>query len=58
MRVPQGEAARTLDRGGRGLSPEADRTLRVTIGHPEGVPLAFGNVYADAAELIRGRRVA
>ncbi len=25
------------------LSPEADRTTRVTIGHAEGMPLAFAN---------------
>ena len=41
---------------GWGLSSKADRASRVTIGHPRGIPLAFGNVYADVAELIRARR--
>ena len=53
--TPLNEPTRTLERGGRGLSPEADRASRVTVGHPEGMPLAFANVYADLAELIRAR---
>ncbi len=54
--TPLDEATRILERGGRGLSAEADRAARVTIGHPEGMPLAFGNLYADLAEVIRARR--
>lgn len=53
--TPLNEPTRTLERGARGLSPEANRASRVTIGHPEGMPLAFGNVYADLAEVIRAR---
>ncbi len=45
-----------LERGGPGLSPEADRASRVTIGHAEGMPLAFANIYADLSEAIRGRK--
>lgn len=45
-----------LERGGPGLSPQADRASRVTIGHAEGMPLAFANIYADLAEAIRARR--
>lgn len=45
-----------LERGGPGLSPEADRASRVTIGHAEGMPLAFANIYADLSEVIRARR--
>ena len=45
-----------LERGGPGLSPEADRASRVTIGHAEGMPLAFANIYADLAEVIRAKR--
>lgn len=44
---------RVLERGGPGLSPEADRASRVTIGHAEGMPLAFANIYSDLAEVIR-----
>lgn len=42
-----------IERGEAGLSPEADRTTRVTIGHAEGMPLAFANIYSDLAEAIR-----
>lgn len=45
-----------IERGEAGLSPEADRTSRITIGHAEGLPLAFGNIYADLAETIRARQ--
>jgi predicted dehydrogenase len=41
-----------IERGEGGLSPEADRTSRVTIGHAEGMPLAFANIYTDLAEAI------
>ena len=54
--TPLGEPVRTLERGGRDLSAAAERASRVTIGHPEGMPLAFGNVYADLAEVIGARR--
>jgi hypothetical protein len=42
-----------IERGEGNLSPEADRTSRVTVGHAEGMPLAFANIYADLAEAIR-----
>ena len=45
-----------IERGEAGLSPEADRTSRVTIGHAEGMPLAFANIYADLAEVIRAEK--
>ena len=45
----------TLERGEAGLSPEADRASRVTVGHAEGMPLAFANIYSDLAEVIRAR---
>ncbi len=45
-----------LERGGSKLSPEAARASRVTIGHAEGMPLAFANIYADLAEVISARR--
>ncbi len=51
-----------IERGEAGLSPEADRTSRVTIGHAEGMPLAFANIYNDLAEAIhadmQGRQIA
>ncbi|WP_127560094.1 Gfo/Idh/MocA family protein [Nioella ostreopsis] len=42
-----------IERGEGGLSPEADRSSRVTVGHAEGMPLAFANIYRDLAEAIR-----
>ncbi len=45
-----------LERGGPGLSPEADRASRIAIGHAEGMPLAFGNIYADLAEVILAKK--
>ena len=45
-----------IERGAPDLSPEADRASRVTIGHAEGMPLAFANIYADLAETIRARK--
>ncbi|ANN57177.1 oxidoreductase [Mesorhizobium loti NZP2037] len=47
-----------IERGESGLSPEADRASRVTIGHAEGMPLAFANIYKDLAEAIRARKEA
>ena len=41
-----------IERGAPDLSPEAQRASRVTIGHAEGMPLAFANIYADLAEVI------
>jgi len=51
--MPLGERLQVIERGEAGLSPEADRTTRVTIGHAEGMPLAFANIYSDLAEAIR-----
>jgi predicted dehydrogenase len=50
--TPLNDTTRILERGGPNLSPEADRASRVTIGHAEGMPLAFANIYADLAEAI------
>ena len=54
--TPLNKPTMTLERGGPGLSPEADRASRVTQGHAEGMPLAFANIYSDLAEAIRARR--
>ncbi len=50
--MPLNERLQIIERGEAGLSPEADRTTRVTIGHAEGMPLAFANIYKDLAEAI------
>jgi len=54
--MPLGGRLEVIERGERGLSPEADRASRVTIGHSEGMPLAFANIYRDLADAIRARR--
>jgi len=54
--TPLNGRTQILGRGGPNLSPEADRASRVTIGHAEGMPLAFANIYADLAEVIAARK--
>jgi len=54
--TPLSGRTEVIERGEAGLSPEADRTTRVTIGHAEGMPLAFANLYADLAEAIRAQK--
>ncbi|APX10755.1 Gfo/Idh/MocA family protein [Tateyamaria omphalii] len=54
--MPLNERLQIIERGEANLSPEADRTTRVTIGHAEGMPLAFANIYTDLAEAIRARK--
>jgi predicted dehydrogenase len=54
--MPLGQRLQVIERGEAGLSPEADRTSRVTIGHAEGMPLAFANIYKDLAEGIRAAK--
>lgn len=54
--TPVGGRNQIIERGEAGLSPEADRASRVTIGHAEGMPLAFANIYSDLAAAIRARK--
>ena len=54
--MPLGARLQVIERGEAGLSPEADRSTRVTIGHAEGMPLAFANIYKDLAEAIHAAR--
>jgi predicted dehydrogenase len=54
--MPLGQRLQVIERGEAGLSPEADRASRVTIGHAEGMPLAFANIYRDLAEVITAVR--
>lgn len=50
--TPFGGATQMLERGGSGLSEAARRANRVNEGSPEGVVLAFSNIYRDLAEII------
>ena len=54
--MPLNERLQIIERGEANLSPEADRTTRVTIGHAEGMPLAFANIYKDLAEVIKAAK--
>lgn len=54
--TPTGGRNQVIERGEADLSPEADRATRVTIGHAEGMPLAFANLYSDLAECIRAQK--
>ena len=50
--TPTGGRTSIIERGDMGISLEHDRASRVTIGHAEGVPLAFANLYVDLHEAI------
>ncbi len=54
--TPLNEPTRVLERGATGLSREAERASRIAVGHAEGLFGAFGNIYADLAEVIGARR--
>lgn len=54
--TPLNEPTRILERGASNLSPEAKRASRTSVGHAEGFFGAFGNIYADLAEVLRARR--
>ncbi len=54
--TPLNGSTSILERGAEGLFPAARRASRVTIGHPEGMPLAFANIYRDLGEVIMSRR--
>ena len=45
-----------IERGASGLSVEADRATHLTVGHAEGLAGAFGNIYADVAEVLQARK--
>ena len=54
--MPLGGRLEVIERGAGNLSPEADRSSRVTVGHAEGMPLTFANIYRDLSEAIRARK--
>jgi len=54
--TPVNGRVQIIERGEANLSPQADRASRVTIGHAEGMPLAFANIYTDLAEVIRAEK--
>ncbi len=54
--TPLGQRVQIIERGEGNLSPEADRSSRVTVGHAEGMPLAFANLYSGLAGTIRAMK--
>src|SRR5262249_12419010 len=56
--TPLGAPTSIIERGAAGLSVEADRATRVTVGHAEGFLGAFGTIYADLAEVLQARTAA
>ena len=52
----QGEQARTILRGGSGLSAAAKRAGRLVPGLPEGYHEAFATLYRDYADMLTARR--
>ncbi len=54
--TPLNGRTQILERGDAGLSPEAVRASRIAIGHAEGLPVAFANIYKDLAEVILARK--
>ena len=55
--TPLGAPTSIIERGAAGLSREAERATHVTVGHAEGFLGAFGNIYADLAEVLQARKV-
>ena len=47
-----GRRTQIIERGDSSLSSMAKATSRVTIGHSEGMPLAFANIYVDIAKVL------
>ena len=47
---------RTIERGESGLAPETERASRVAVGHVEGMPLAFANIYTELSRAIRSMK--
>lgn len=54
--TPVGGRTQLIERGETGLGPEHDRASRIPVGHVEGMPLAFANLYGDLHEAIMSRK--
>jgi len=52
----QGEAVRTVVRGGSGLSAASKQATRLVAGLPEGYYEAFATLYRDYADILTARR--
>lgn len=54
--TPVNGRTEVIERGDGNLSAEAGRATRIATGHSEGMLVAFANIYADLAEVIRAQR--
>ncbi len=45
--TPKGGAMQVLTRGGNGVTQSAGGNSRIPVGHPEGLYVAFANIYRD-----------
>ena len=54
--TPLGEPTRQITRGGPGCLDVANAATRMPPRHPEGYIEGFGNIYANAAELIWAKK--
>ena len=50
--TPLNQPTQILERGGASLSEAAQRANRITVGHPEGMVMAFANLYRDLGDTI------
>ena len=50
--TPLNQPTQILERGGNYLSEAAQRANRITVGHPEGMVMAFATLYRDLGEVI------
>lgn len=54
--TPLNGRTQVLERGDASLSPQAVRASRIPIGHAEGMPVAFANIYHDLADVLRAQQ--
>jgi len=54
--TPLNGRTQILERGDASLSPQAVRASRIPIGHAEGMPVAFANIYHDLADVLRAEQ--
>lgn len=54
--TPLNGRTQVLERGDASLSPQAVRASRIPIGHAEGMPVAFANIYHDLADVLRAEQ--
>lgn len=54
--TPLNGRTQILERGDASLSEQAVRASRIAIGHAEGLPVAFANIYHDLADVLKAKK--